>query len=448
VIDVGNRDKGTQNNDAAYGLGYPYSWRSNCHIVYFEPDATATTDAVKLDSSLLVNGENEYLYQSLDNIVADYNSNASKEDYLEDYNLNIMLDEESSILDYYKKCCQSQMLNGVPVVYADGGSAQDILDSVVAILTNGGGIAENPSASAMTGLLNVSVARAKITTDGRIVADTRTKQSIVANNNKLSYRNLTYDDYNESDNSYTISLLYFRYGWEGADGDYRYETIYVPVFVVERIAFYSDLHIMEGEQYSLDKAKDDTVSYSGSVTVAHDSTYTLYAELAYGAGRYKTEYQNFQVQKTLTFQKVSGRDDATGEYTWEDAKIPEGMKFSLVDAETGKVYYYTEETADAVDIDFTKFKDEQGNSFVSRKVSQMTPVTDYQYGDMDLSGYDFGLERFFIYADPSEVKKIDNAIFKISITTEETEPRIMKFFGSYRIRRNPCYMDAGSGYLL
>lgn len=427
AIDIGNQNTGTQNNDTAYGLGYPYAWRSNCHIVYFEPDAAATTDAVKLDSSLLVNGENEYLYQSLDTIVADYNSNASKEDYLEDYNLNIMLDESSGILDYYNKCCRNQTLNGVPVVYADGGSAQDILDSVVAILTNGGGIAENPAASAMTGLLNVSVARAKITTDGRIVADTRTKQSIVANNNKLSYQNLTYDDYNESDNSYTISLLYFRYGWEGADGDYRYETIYVPVFVVERIAFYSDLHIMEGEQYSLDKAKDDTVSYSGSVTVAHDSTYTLYAELAYGAGRNKTEYQNFEVQKTLTFQKVSGRDDATGEYTWEDAKIPEGMKFSLVDAETGKVYYYTEETADAVDIDFTKFKDEQGNSFVSRKVSQMTPVTDYQYGDMDLSGYDFGLERFFIYADPSEVKKIDNAIFKISITTEETEPRIMNF---------------------
>lgn len=429
AIDVGNLNTGTQKNDTVYGLGYPYSWRSNCHIVYFEP--TVDTDTAKLDSNLKVNSEDEYLYGSLEDIVNEYHSDASGEEYLEDYNLNIKLDEKNSILDYYNKCCKdgqnTRTLNGVPVVYADGGSAQDILDSVIAILTNGGGIAENPSASAMTGLLNVSVVRAKITKDGRIVADTRNWQSIVANNNKLSYQNLTYDSYDESDDSYTISLLYFRYGWAGADGSYRYETIYVPVFVVERIAFYSDLHIMEGEQYSLDKAKDDTVSYSGAVTVAHDSTYTLYAELAYGAGRNKTEYQNFEVQKTITFQKAAGQDAATGEYIWGDAQIPEGMKFSLVDAETGKVYYYTEKTDNAVDIDFTKFKDEQGNSFVSRKVSQMTPVTDYQYGDVDLKGYDFGLERFFIYVDSSDVKKIDNAIFKISITTEKTESSVMNF---------------------
>ena len=424
AIDVGNASTGTQNNNAAYGYGYPYAWRQYCHIVYFEPDETLSADSI-IDAGLLVNDEHEYLYGSISDRVLDYDENASGADYLADYNLNVQIDSNNKILDYYTKCVKDKELNGVKIVNADGGTAQAILDSVVGIMTNIGGISGDPSTAGMKKLLNVSAAKAKITTDGKIVADTG-DTSIVVDNNKIKYRELTYDDMGD-DGSYTITLLYFRYGWEGADAKNHYETIYVPVYVVERIAFYSNLHIMEGENYSLEDAHDSNISYSGNVTVAHDSTYTLFAELAYGTGRMKNAYRDFKVAKTLTFQRATGQTPE-GEYTWGEAVIPEGMQFTLVDVQTGQPYYYTIPEGGVTSIDFTTFKDAKGQSYDNREIGSIEKTTSsYQYGDTDLSGYDFGLEQFYIYVDSSHVEKMENNIFKISVTTDKTEQNALSF---------------------
>ena len=426
VIDIGNGDAGTADYSKAYGYGYPYEWRQYCHIVYFEPDAAVDASSI-VDTGLLVNSEHEYLYSSIDAIVSDYDSAATGEDYLKDYHLNVAIDSENSILDYYEKCVESRSLNGVDVVYADGGTAQDILDSAVGILTNVGGIYSSSSDASFKKLLSVSAVKAKITSSGKIVSDTgRIAQSILVENNNIKYQELTYDTIN-ADGSYTITLLYFRYGWQGADGSYKYETIYVPVFVVERIAFYSDLSIMEGEQYSLEKANDPNFSYSGAVTVAHDSTYTLFAEFAYGAGRKKTAYENFSVDKTMVFQKAIGQTE-TGEYIWGEATIPVGMKFTLVDVESGKPYYYTVEEDGITCIDFTAFFDGAQNPYTNREIGDIgISTTDYHYGTTDLSGYDFGLEQFYIYVDPSDVAEMENAIFKISISTEKTQEAVTNF---------------------
>lgn len=428
VIDVGNDSIGTTTYTTPYGYGYPYAWRTNFHIVYYEPDSSQAASSIIDVTSLLESGENEYLYSTIDSKVSEYQSSTTGKDFLDAYNLNVSL-RNGNILNFYEKCVQNKTLNGVSVVYADGGSAQDILDSVIAILTNVGGIYEDPTSQYMTtSFLQVSAQKAKITKDGKIIADVRNTQSIVVNNNAISYQELTYDGICE-DESYTITLLSFRYGWTGVDGQNRYETIYVPVFVVERIAFYSDLHIMEGEQYSLKDAHDSNISYSGNVTVAHDSTYTLFAELAYGEARKKTAYQgpDYTVVKTLTFQKATDRKPS-GEYIWGKASIPEGMQFTLVDVETGEPYYYKVSGDNVTEIDFTAFKNSQNASYQNRQLgSIVNSTTSYQYRGQDLSGYDFGLEQFFIYVDSSNVEEPENTIFKISVTTEKTSQKALTF---------------------
>lgn len=441
VVDVGNNNAaGVTGYSQYYGYDYPYGYRKYCNIVYFEPDTTdSASDAAAdyLDAALIsgADNEDEYLFSSLDPVVEEYNGGANTgEAFLNAYKLRVPIDAEHSMTDYYDMCRKDgsgneRALNGVPVVYADGGTAQSILDSMAGILTNAGGISSEPSNVHMTSLLSVSVSKAKITADGRIVEDSgRTSQSITAADNIIRYQTLTYDEYNEGENSYTISLVKYRYGWTGADGTARYETIYIPVFVVERIAFYSTLSVMEGEQYSDEKAHDPSVSYTDDVTVAHDSTYTLFVEMAYGAARNKASYQNFTVEKGLKFQK-SIRTDASGNYVWGDATIPKGMKMTLVDVQTGVAYYYTEESNDTSQLDFTRFKDAEGNAYTNRRIGSVSRTTDeYQYGD-DTStlGYEFGLEQFYIYMDPSDVESMENNIFRVSVSTDETDDTTLNF---------------------
>lgn len=437
VVDVGNNTAGsglTSYGTTPYGYDSPYDYRKTCHIVYFEPDS-ADAASNYLDAELIAgaDNENEYLFGRLDDIVTEYNEgNNSGEDFLDAYRLHINMDTDgTSMLDYYNKC--NKKLNNVQVVYADGGTAQTILDSIAGILTNAGGIYSTPSDAKITTYLNVSVSKAKITSDGKIVADSgRTGQSIVAANNIIKYQNLSYDGQN-ADGSYTISLVKYRYGWTGADNVAHYETLYIPVFVVERIAFYNTLSIMEGEQYSLTKAHDSSVSYTGEVTVAHDSTYTLFVEMAYGEGRKK--YPSLEsAAKVLTFEESNGTD-ASGNTIWTSATIPGGMKMTLVDVQTGKAYYYTEPYETDADytptseLDFTKFKDVDGNSYTYRKLSEITnTTTSYQYGDdTSMTGYEFGLEQFYIYVDPSDVTNIQNSIFKLSVSTDATKEETLNF---------------------
>lgn len=445
VIDVGNDNSdGVTGYTQYYGYDYPYGYRQYCNIVYFEPDTSDSNSdqaADYLDEALIsgADGEDEYLFSSMDSLMTDYSGGSNTgEAFLNAYKLNVPMDEEHTMAGYYNSCRKDdsgndRALNGVSVVYADGGKAQEILDSMAGILTNAGGISAKPSDASMTELLSVSVSKAKITAEGRIVDDSdRTSQSIKATDNMITYQTLTYDEYsdpsNGGDGSYTVSLVKYRYKWAGANGTTRYETIYIPVFVVERIAFFSTLSVMEGEQYSNDRAHDPSVSYTDDVTVAHDSTYTLFVEMAYGEGRNKNSYQNYTVVKELNLRKSIGID-ASGNYIWGDATIPKGIKMTLVDVQTGAAYYYTEESDNTSRLAFSEFKDADGNTYTNRRIGFITGTTDqYQYGD-DTStvGFDFGLEQFYIYVDPSDVENMENSIFRISVSTDKTDSTTLNF---------------------
>lgn len=326
--------------------------------------------------------------------------------------------DKYKISDYYNKFIKSKELHGVKVVYADGGTAQSIMDSVMGILTNTGGIRGTDNSS---NYLSISATPAIITKEGEIKKDSDSgrKSSMIAyGNNTFAYSAI----YNEAleDESYTISLVTIRYGWTGADGKGKYETIYVPVFVVERIDFYNNIHIMEGEQYSLKDAHDSTKSYNSAVTVAHDSTYTLFVEMAYGKGRKKESYKDYALDKTLKFQRTDGGTD-TG-------ILPEGVKLTLVDVLTQKPYYYTV-VSPTSSINFSEFKDAAGNRYTERKVSDITEPESFEYDGKEYKeADDFGIERFYIHVDSSQVEQQNSKVFRVSINTDKTNSTQLSFF--------------------
>lgn len=435
AIDVGN----TSGNKAAvyttnHGYGYPYDYRQNVNIIYFEPEKAAAdkkkdakdylSDAIIAKTKNDSTGkrqEDEYLFSSLDTIAEAYQDNKNTgEDFLNDYKLNVTVGDKKVIQadknnhsSYYdqeetnnsNKKKYIKELNGIQCLNADGVAAQDLLESMTDILTNTGG----------NGFLTIQAVSAKITKDGKIEENSGKNSSIEVNSDKKSiqYRSFAADE--PVDGGYTITLLIYEYGWIGADGNYRSEAIYIPVFVVERISVFNDLHILEGEQYSMTKAKDSSQSYQTEVTVAHDSTYTLFSEFAYSSARKKPAYQQFTVSKKL---KLLQQDTNK---KWNAAKIPKGLQFTLVDVATGNAYYYTS-TGNEQEIAFTSFKDEEDKPYENKEIGALTTTQKgYTYGGVT-QGKDetFGLERFFIYVEPSSDAEILNSIFKWSVSTEDT----------------------------
>lgn len=442
AIDVGN----TSGNKAAvyttnHGYGYPYDYRQNVNIIYFEPEKAAAdkkkdakdylSDAIIAKTKNDSTGkrqEDEYLFSSLDTIAEAYQDNKNTgEDFLNDYKLNVTVGDKKVIQadknnhsSYYdqeetnnsNKKKYIKELNGIQCLNADGVAAQDLLESMTDILTNTGG----------NGFLTIQAVSAKITKDGKIEENSGKNSSIEVNSDKKSiqYRSFAADE--PVDGGYTITLLIYEYGWIGADGNYRSEAIYIPVFVVERISVFNDLHILEGEQYSMTKAKDSSQSYQTEVTVAHDSTYTLFSEFAYSSARKKPAYQQFTVSKKL---KLLQQDTNK---KWNAAKIPKGLQFTLVDVATGNAYYYTS-TGNEQEIAFTSFKDEEDKPYENKEIGALTTTQKgYTYGGVT-QGKDetFGLERFFIYVEPSSDAEILNSIFKWSVSTEDTPANYTNF---------------------
>ncbi|MGN0341735.1 MAG: hypothetical protein ACI4DO_02985 [Roseburia sp.] len=453
AIDVGNTNGKT---DAAYetehGYGFPYNYRENVHIVYFEPDSAATNPIEgRLLSESVFNGtageteENEYLFSSLDTFAGAYqDENCTGADFLSDYNLNVTInnmkvinlrdagtDSYYDMLDtagekkYIKKLGDGQ----IQCLYADGVGAQDLMESMIDILTNSGG----GDSTRFDENLSIKAVSAKITNDGQIVANPDKESSVEVVGNKVQYRPFSADEpivKEDGTVDHTITLLIYNYGWNGADGERKSETIYIPVFVVERITLYNDLHILEGEQYSIDRAKDSSVSYQGQVTVAHDSTYTLYSELAYSSAREKEAYQEFTIAKKLQLWQQQS------DFSWALAEIPRGLQFTLVDVSTGKAYYYTSDGSEH-EIDFTDFKDRTdgtGTAYSYQPIGSLnTTQTGYTYGgSLQAENEEFGVERFFIYVEPSQDAAIANSVFKWAISTEDTSSYVGNFLDQYK----------------
>lgn len=487
AVDVASTSYNVTVTSSDYGYSYPYDYKYKCHFIYLDDykssdaivDITDSEEKPVLDESVLMqHGENEttdedgnettvpvyetdYFFGNIANIVSEYsevkNTTLSEEassdekatstyKFLTSKRLDITMggtNDKNLIcaspdsVDYFSKTyTASGTYNGVPVIEMDGQAAQYIGDYVAAILTNGGGVYPEYSSSTFNSLLDISCVNAYIDPDGKIYAigddgkvagiegTTHAESSITTvDTNKLSAEGRPFDQIIETTDGkyYTITLLRYTYSAYDYLGKEKKETIYIPVFVTKKVTMNSYLSILSGEEYSLTEActngrKDDVV-------ISHDSVYTIYSEFVYDAVRTEESFSDLKVEKSLKFEAL-GADKQ-----YQDFYVQAGTKYTLVDVQTGKEYYYTVSESAVSEIPFSQFTDSEGNPYKQRNIGEDgITITEEEYmsigyyggvaGTDKFSGTS-GLERFFIVVEPSGTDI--NVSYRISITTNAVD---------------------------
>ena len=488
VIDVAMNSYAatTTPNTVTYQEGNPYNYRKYCHIVYIDDTTGSDYDDIKtsatgrypsyISENLIISDEVNYqfglfksivdAYRNLNNGVTD--TKTKNYNYITGKRLNMYMkynDNSNYSLcgtdnNYYditynvkENDNHANILNGVPVLIIDGLQPQTVGNYAAAILTNGGGVVSDTVINTLNGNNNANVnnstmnkfwkitcENAYIDTDGSIhkiySADTRFAEhqstSIICNNyNRLSLANSIYDQYIDVGNGgkiYTITLLSYTYTCPVATSDgtivNRIETIYIPVFVKEKVTVDSYIRVLSNEEYSLSNASK--IGYKDEVTVSHDSIYTIYSEFVYDGIRNNKAFLNDKLHKFIYAENAGGVDSFTV-----------GTKMTLIDYQTGKAYYYTVENnlENNNKIPFEVFKDKDGNSYEQRNISRgisddlsfnsYTSIgykegNDYKPGEWtykdDNNKKGIGVERYFIIVEPAETE--NNIHFQLKIATE------------------------------
>lgn len=462
VIDVGSNGWAkTDQSGKTYGEGEPYLYRKTCHIVYIDNPSDSYKDMetdnsarkpLNIDSSLLVNGKKEYHFGDFKDIISSYqNLNTGVTDiaqknynYIMSKRLNMYMPYNDEHIEYslctgdnnyYKLTYDllneegqpANILNGVPVLILDGLMAQSVGDYAAAVLTNGGGVvsesvvkpAANVKNANMNNFWNITCKNAYIDTDGSIkpiesndlTFKEHQKSSIyTTDSNRLNLEQSLYDEIIQKDsgNIYTITLLCYTYTCPCPEaGKTKTETVYIPVFVKEKVTMDSYIRILSNEEYSLNTASSS--GYKDSVHVSHDSTYTIYSEFIYDSIRLKDSFKNNKVKKSLNFDVDSGV-----------SVINKGTKFTLIDYFSGKSYYYTADGSENNSIPFEKFKDENGQNYEQCSIGsgpggipddmvkdKYTSIGWLENGSNKPGTHEYenvGIERFFIVVElPDEV---------------------------------------------
>ena len=488
VIDVAMNSYAatTTPNTVTYQEGNPYTYRKYCHIVYIDDTAGSDYADIKtnvtgrypsyISEDLIVSDEVNYQFGLFASIVDEYRNlnNGVTDTKTKNYNyitgkrLNMYMkynDNSNYSLcgtdnNYYditynvkENGKPANILNGVPVLIIDGLQPQTVGNYAAAILTNGGGVVSDTVINTLNGNNNANVnnstmnkfwkitcENAYIDTDGSIhkidSADTRFAEhqstSIICNNyNRLSLANSIYDQYIDAGNGekiYTISLLSYTYTCPVATSDgttvNREETIYIPIFVKEKVTVDSYIRVLSNEEYSLSNASK--IGYKDEVTVSHDSIYTIYSEFVYDGIRNNKAFLNDKLHKFIYAENAGGVDSFTV-----------GTKMTLIDYQTGIAYYYTVENnlENNNKIPFEVFKDKDGNSYEQRNISSgisddlsfnsYTSIgykegNDYKPGEWtykdDNNKKGIGVERYFIIVEPAETE--NNIHFQLKIATE------------------------------
>ena len=428
----------------------PYSYREYFNVIYFDPKAPVSAAGNKVMNAFASGrGETEYLFDNLDEIMTVYNAvdNApvNTDALLDAYRLNLYYTATNgtklSIADIYEKAYYngsgdpnviSQLgvtndLVGLPVIVYDAqnGTASDVINSFVQALTNAGGTLNNK----VSGITSVTAKRA-IVKNGVITLDTSgTKPSVTASGVNLTYNH--YDTYDAVKGT-SITLLEISYGWTNALGEENRETMYLPVYVLERLDVRTFIRMSEGAVYSYDEMKNSTIGDGTSkhdVIMANDTTYTMAIEFLYGSGRYK--FENETVNKILKLQEntVSGT---------KPKAFPAGTKLTLVDVETGYAYYYeaTELNQEAIKlglkdgIAFTDFRRVPVDDTTAYKIRTMAEVDainpdslQANYASMDTGNKVYsnvGVERYLLIVDGSDAVT-ENALYDITVVADENQ---------------------------
>ena len=464
VIDVGMHPASAAGTAEAQNLfGAPYAYRKFIHIIYHDVAQPKDADSELWNQVSSIEGNTtdnwQYLFDgiSYQNIMEDYRrtrTTNSISEYLNAYRLNMTAELLSTlnVEGVYEKLYRDQKGNlltplrceteFLPAITLDTqyGSADQLMKGVVAALTGVGGIYSSDDSAhgssysdAMAKVINIDTKPMQINADGTITEISDPAGDIVSlsarkEGSKWTVDYNTYDSDGTDGSPQTFTLLTITYSWRytpcGQTGSIeRKEVVRIPVYVMVRLGIDTHLKIMEDLVYNADKVKEEGM-YS-SVTIANDSSYTLYSEYIYDSAREK--YKDVQVEKKVGMTNEKG----------DEIGFARGTKLTLIDvSDNNKVYYYTVKDNDPGPYYYTDFMDENGNPYVNKKIGQdegfdiygkdeTFESTDMVDGKTETFTYsDVAVERFLITVDISDVKhedRIGTESRKFDISPDLTE---------------------------
>lgn len=421
VVDFGSGAIATEDGSL---YSYPYDYRKECHAIYFEPDNIPAY----AEDIIAGQAEDEYVYGNIETIIDAYKkigeqpSDYTKDELLNAYRLNITNDNSKTLLDIYHECYQDvdgayisdfkdKNDNIIPILIYDAqyGTANDTVNGFINILTNAGGTL---SSSVKPTIKSVETLAARINLDGTIEYLPNENASLAVGSDGYS---ISYKAFDKTTNQgTTISVVAVTYGWASYTVNGTTitpeETIYIPIYVVERLEVNSIVRMAEGAEYSLETLQSK--NEATNILMANDTTYTIYSEYLYGSARIK--YKDIQVQKTFKLETMGANDEYVAKV------IAKGTRLTLVDLDTGIPYYYTVTNESITEIDFVDFKDALGQPYKLRKMEQVSTLTDYNA--IDGNTYeDVGRERYIIVVDCSKVDDKKKEIYRLSISPYNTK---------------------------
>ena len=424
VVDAGYPKSGTSGTAL---LNDPYYYRRNMHVIYWEPeknsaaDKWAGVDDVALTSK--AGTKEDYLFSQIpaEKIMAAYK--AAEPDPitvatpldLDAYRLNLTIDRGDTLLPASVEDIYSQVYYGkdaenpaqdvyrspikvsasaaetLPMVVLDAryGTADQLMNGVLAILTGAGGVLNSgESKAAKDAYYDYGLSQATTITceamkidGGTITKESDSERSLIvtsSNNRKaFAYNGRKFNKVDENGDG-TFTMVTIKYGKESytpLGGEQKHCTpqveIRIPVFVMERLNIDTYVKLLEGEAFNVEQAK--AAEIIDKPLLATDSNYTMYAEYIYGSTResFSTEAEPLRIEKTVSMTR---KDTESKDQVYAFNK---GTILTLIDVcDNNKVYYYEvtgKEEKDPVTglplpITFSMFEDKDGNPYENKAI--------------------------------------------------------------------------------
>lgn len=356
AVDVGYNGKANGNSNI-------YGYRQYYHIVY--PDT---------------------YFEDIEQIIADYNNagNFATINYRLQFNYTSSgtMDSFDTVLKNTYKDDNGYLspfkdVDGNPIKMAvyDNTDLDKVINSYINLITNNGGaISYNGTQG---GIIKVSAYKMRVTDGVAVRSDSETPSIKVSNGNAgqnsvtLTVNNLGYDTITDDKNG-TYTILHIEYGWTntssyktfqyGLDAADTYTSaamtpyaIEIPIFVKKMLEI--DTHIigLSGSQYDIDK-----ILTEGSAEMSIlKGIYTAYIEYNYNDA--VQDYTD-KLQKELYFLTKDGTSYVP---------VFENTKLTLVDLDTGKVYYYKSPYNITGSVKLSEFKDIDGNPYTEPNLNSL-----------------------------------------------------------------------------
>ncbi|MDD6069476.1 MAG: hypothetical protein PUC12_01495 [Clostridiales bacterium] len=504
VADVGTTSTNLSDNQAMYE-----EYRRKCAIVYdgrVTDDKTATIGQKfpGMDTSSEEIKQQPYVFDNLkpimDNYILAKGTNEGVDDRTayrleENYLDGRTINADDSVTNYDKITAETiyqntfydgnnyktpYEINGqkIPmIVYtsADCGDLNQVLQTYINILTNNsGGLNSyvNSSEDNIQNILTVTTYKMNVTSMG-ISMDTsenNTPSVSVSSSTENGIKKYSFtagagDDLTDKDNG-TFTLVHVTYGWKkGENGTPQVKwSLDIPVYVEKRLKIYSNMQMIEGIQYNtkeiIEKGQHviEAAGNKSAMTLTRGYSYSIYTEYIYvDSEKFKTA----EIPKSLCIETAA------------QIYFSPGTRITLIALDEGsKPYYYEVLSEDTTNqrIDFTSFKDANGNAYTLKNIKRDSAVKRDSYTDICNTEYNSPvvLERYVLLVDTSAVTASrPNALYEMHISPRDMNYGLSSrtdFYehcyelvneidgAAYKINRNTpvdsntanTYLDAGS----